>query len=285
MFIKILISTILLFSLTGCTLIRMTQETSEKLKTLSTHGYHNSIKPKYIRNIKDYIADKNNFVIIAESSYKTLYKLRNESPLGKFARLSNLVDYCKDINGHVQFGKQFGSSISSEFNTIDFEFSNIRSQYKSNRLPSYKGWMRCVNSGDDFYVSRKARSKYFLITHTKPQLQGYSLRWYIDYFNLNKLDIQSLNVGIWSYSAMMQLGGLCHYYQGKSTISNKYTEHRKTSFDGYLLNRLDPLNPKKGYLLATGIFSCKNSKEGRSDYTFDISYSKKYQKLLYTKRL
>ena len=285
MILNIPISFILLFVLSGCTLIRMTQETSEKIKTLTTHGYHNGIKPRYIRNVKDYIVNENDFIIIAENRYKTLYKLRNQSSLGKFSRLSDLVDYCKDIKGHVQFGKQFGSSIASEFNSIDFEFSNIRSHYKSNRSHNYKGWMKCVNSDDNFEVTRKTKSKYFLITHIKPQLQGYSLRWYIDYFNLEKLDIRSLNLGLWSYSTMMQLAGLCHYNQGKVTISNKYTDYIETSFDSYLLDRLDPLSAKKGYLLTTGVLSCKKSKEGKSNFIFDISYSKKYQKLLYNKRL
>jgi len=272
------------FYFTGCTLIRMGQESVEKVKTSTSYGYQNGIKPKRIRNLKDYIVAENDFIIIAESARKTLYKTRNESVLGKFSRLSDLVDYCEDIKGSVQFGKQFGASIASEYDSIDFEFSNIKSQYRLKRLRGYEGWMKCVNSDDDFEVKRKGRSKYFLITHAKEQLQGYSLRWYIDYFDLKNIDIDALNIGIWSYSSMVQLSGLCRHHKGQSSIINTYTNNTETSIDTYLLNRLDPLNASRGYLLASGSLLCKNTKEGRWDYVFDISYSKKYQKLLYTKR-
>ena len=275
----------ILFIFNGCTLIRMGQEGVEKLKTSTSYGYQNSIEPDYIRNVKDYIVDENNFVIIAEDPNRTLYKIRNKSNLGKFSMLSALVDYCEDIKGTVQFGKQFGTSIASDFDSMDFEFSSLKGDYRKNRLKGYNGWMKCVNTDDDFEVKRKTRSKYFLITHTKEQLQGYSLRWYMDYYNLKELDLKSLNIGIWSYSALVQLSGACMYNKGKVAISNNFTNNIETDLNTYLLNQLNPLNGKKSYILAVGSLTCKYNDIKKEDFIFNISYSKKYKKLLYAKKL
>jgi len=275
---------LLFFTLNGCTLIRMGQETGEKIKTSTSYGYQNGIEPDKVRNVKDYIVDENNFVILAEDRYQTLYKHRNKSNLGRFSMLSDLIDYCEDIQGTVQFGQQFSASIARDFDTMDFEFSSLKDDYKAKRLKGYDGWMKCVDSDDDFEVKRKNRSDYFLITHKKEQLQGYSLRWYIDYFDLEEADLNTLNIGVWSYSALVQLSGICQYHQGNTTISNRYTNHIETDIDSYLLRQYDPLNGKKGYILATGVLSCTNSAEQKSDFVFDITYSKKYRKLLYTKR-
>jgi len=275
---------IILFTLTGCTFIRMGQEGAEKLKTSTTHGYQNGVEPDSIRNIKDYIVDENDFVIIAENSNKTLYKTRNESNLGRLSILTDLVDYCEDIGGKARFGKQFGFSIAKDFDSMDFEFSSIRSEYKKNRIRGYEGWMKCSGSTDDFEVRRKGRSHYFLISHDKEQLQGYSFRWYMDYFNLKDLDLKSLNIGVWSYSALIQFSGVCQLYNGKNTISNRFTNNKDMDIDNYLINQFDPLNPGKGYILASGNLSCTKSDEGKSDYVLDINFSKKYRKLLYTRR-
>lgn len=271
----------MLFNFNGCTLIRMGQEAGQKIKTSTTYGYQNNQKPDTIRNVKDYIVEENDFVIIAEDSYKTLYKVRNESNLGKFSMLSDLVDYCEDIGGKVQFGKQFGSSIAREFDSIDFEFSSLKSDYRANRLNGYQGWMKCIDSSDDFEVSRKKTSKYFLITHTKRQLQGYSLRWYIDYFDLEELDITTLNLGVWSYSALVQFSGLCLYHGGEITISNRYTDNKEVDLDTYFLTQLDPLSTTKGYLLASGRLQCQNSDQKSHDFSFNIDYVEKYRKLVY----
>ncbi len=275
----------ILFNLNGCTLIRMGQETAEKIKTSTTFGYQNSTKPDQIRNVKDYIVEENDFVIIAEDPYKTLYKIRNESNLGKFSMLTDLVDHCEDIGGDVQFGKQFGASIARDFDSIDFEFSTIKTKYRQNRLHNYKGWMKCINSNDDFEISRKAQSKYFLISHKKKQLLGYSLRWYIDYFDLEELDITKLNLGVWSYSALVQLSGLCLYHGGEVVISNRYTDDNPVDLDAYFITQLDPYAQTKGYLLAAGNLSCHNTPEKMHDFSFDIDYAEKYKKLIYKKEL
>ena len=289
MIFKTLISSILLFillvNLSGCTLIRIGQDSIEKVKTSTTYGYQNSTKPDTVRNVKDYIVDENDFVIIAEDLRRTLYKVRNKSNLGKFSMLSDLVDYCEDIKGTVQFGKQFGASIAVEFDSIDFEFSSLKSDYRKNRLAGYKGWMRCVNTDDDFEIKRKTRSDYFLITHTKEQLQGYSLRWYMDYYDLKELDLTRLNIGVWSYSALVQLSGTCLRNEGKITISNHFTNDIETDLNTYLLNQLDPSNGKKAYILGSGYLSCKYNNVKKEDFSFNISYSQKYHKLLYTKKL
>ena len=263
----------------------MGQEGAEKIKTTSSSGYQNGIKPKYIRNVKDYIVNENDFIILAESPYKTLYKTRNESTMGKLSILDDLVDYCIDIKGKVKFGKQFAAAMASEYNSIDFEFSNIKNIYKKNRLKPYKGWMKCSGSNDDFTVTRKNRTKYFLIEHEKEQLQGYALQWYIDYFDLEDLDLNKLNIGIWSYSALIQLGGKCLYHKGKPSISNKYTQKKALSLNQYFLQQLDPDNGKKAYLISPGTLSCEESHNKQSDYIFDIAYQKKYKKIIFTKRL
>ncbi len=275
---------LMLLSLNGCTLIRMGQEATQKIKTSTTYGYQNSKKPATIRNIKDYIVDQNDFVILAEDPHRTLYKVRNESNLGKFSMLSDLIDYCEDIGGKVQFGKQFGSSIASEFDSIDFEFSSLKDDYRKNRLYEYKGWMKCIDSTDDFEINRKKRSKYFLITHKEPQLQGYSLRWYMDYFDLEELDINTLNLGVWSYSALVQFSGLCLYNGGTITISNRYTDNKKVDLDTYFLTQLDPFNATKGYLLASGTLQCNNSTQRKGNFSFDIDYVEKYRKLVYKRK-
>jgi hypothetical protein len=276
---------LILFSLHGCTLIRMGQEAGQKIKTSTTYGYQNSEKPETIRNVKDYIVDENDFVIIAEDPYKTLYKVRNESNLGKFSMLSDLVNYCEDIEGKVQFGKQFGASIAREFDSIDFEFSSLKDDYRKNQLRGFKGWMKCIDSNDDFEINRKRESKYFLITHKEKQLQGYSLRWYIDYFDLEGLDINTLNLGVWSYSALVQLSGLCLYHGGEVTLSNRYTDNKKVDLDTYFITQLDPLSASKGYLLASGNLTCKNSDKETNNFSFDIDYVEKYRKLVYKREL
>ena len=282
--ITIILLFIFIFILNGCTLIRMGQETSEKIKTSTTFGYQNGIQHDRVRNVKDHIVDENDFVIIAESPLKTLYMLRNKSNFGRFSMLSDLVDYCEDIGGTVQFGKQFGASITADFDSLDFEFSSLKDDYKSNRLAGYGGWMKCIGSNDDFEVKRKSRSDYFLITHTKEQLQGYSLRWYMAYYDLEELDLESLNIGVFTYSAFVQLTGACLYNKGTSTIANHFTNDTETDLDNYLLERLDPLNGQRAYVLASGHLRCSYNDPDKKDLIFDIAYSQKYQKLLYTKR-
>ncbi len=272
------------FMFSGCTLIRMGQEGAEKIKTSTTHGYQYGVKPNKIRNVKDYIVDQNDFVIIAETSLQTLYKIRNESNMGRLSVLNDLMDYCEEIKGSVKFGKQFTASMAMEYDSIDFELSSIENDYKKYKDYSYEGWMKCFDTNDNFEIKRKSRSKYFLITHEKEQLQGYALQWYIDYFNIEDLDLGTQNIGLWSYSSLVQLGGVCEYYKGKAFISNRYTKNEKIPLNLYFISQLNPLNDTKGYLLSTGSFSCEQSQAGRADFMFDISYSKKYRKLLFTRR-
>jgi len=275
----------ILSSFSGCTILRMGQESAEKIKTTSSSGYQNGIKPESIRNVKDYIVNENDFVIVAESPFKTLYKTRNESMMGRLSILDDLVDYCTSINGKLKFGKQFSASVAREYDSLDFEFSDIKKIYKKNRLSGYDGWMKCDSSNDNFEVTRKDRSSYFLIEHEKEQLQGYALQWYIDYFDIEDLDLNSLNVGVWSYSALIQLGGKCLYHKGKPIISNKYTQEKELSLNQYFLQQLDPRNGKKGYLISPGILSCKESDKKEADFVVDIAYVKKYKKIIFTKRL
>lgn len=262
----------------------MGQESAEKIKTTSTHGYQNGIQPNEIRNIKDYIVDENDFVIIAESPYKTLYKIRNKSNMGRISVLDDLMEYCVDNGGKFKFGKQFGASIAREYDSMDFEFSNIKDDYRKNKLRGYKGWMRCLGTKDDFEVNRKGRSSYFQISHQKKQLQGYALQWYIDYFNIEDVDLKSLNIGLWSYSALVQFGGLCEYNKGQAFISNRYTKHQFLQVNDYFLQQLNPFTKTKPYLLATGEFRCEKSKEAKANFIYDITYSKKYHKIVYNKR-
>ncbi|PHR53992.1 MAG: hypothetical protein COA44_14600 [Arcobacter sp.] len=275
---------IILFSLSSCSLIRMGQESAEKIKTTSTHGYQNGIEPDEIRNIKDYIVDENDFVIIAESPYKTLYKTRNKSNMGRISILDDLMEYCVDNGGKYKFGKQFGASIASEYHSMDFEFSDVKTEYRKNRLRGYKGWMKCLGSKDDFEIDRKGRSSYFQIQHQKKQLQGYALQWYIDYFNIEDLDLKSLNIGVWSYSALVQFGGFCEYNKGKAFISNRYTKDKSILLNDYFLQQLNPFSTAKPYLLATGGFRCEESKQDKENFIYEVTYSKKYRKLLYNKR-
>jgi len=261
----------------------MTKEGVEKIKTTSTHGYQNSIEPDEIRNVKDYIANENDFVIIAENPYKTVYKTRNESNMGRLSILDDLMDYCTDIQGEVQFGKQFLASIKREYSSMEFEFSSIKSDYKKYKLHGYTGWMKCVNSDDNFEVLRKVRTKYFTVLHEKKQLQGYALRWYIDYYDIEDTDIASLNIGPWSYLSLMQFGGICEYNNGKAYLSNRYTKNKRVTLNEYLIQQLNPLTDNKPYLMATGSFECEQSNEGKTDFILELSYSKKYRNILYTK--
>jgi len=276
---------LILTTFNGCTLIRIGHESAEKIKTTSSSGFQNGIKPENIRNVKDYIVNENDFVIIAENTYKTLYKTRNESTMGRLSILDDLVDYCTDIKGELRFGKQFSASMARDYQSIDLEFSDIKNRYKRNRLKGYNGWMKCINSKDNFEITRKNRSKYFLIEHEKAQLQGYSLQWYIDYFDLDELNLDKLNIGIWSYSTLVQLGGKCFYNKGKAFISNRYTDEKEISLNQYFLQQLDPRNKKKPYLISTGTLSCKESPDQETDFIFDITYAKKYKKIIFTKRI
>jgi len=280
----IILLSLIFFTLTGCTLIRMTQESVEKVKTTSTHGYQNGVEPDEIRNIKDYIANENDFVIIAESPYLTVYKTRNESNMGRLSILDDLMDYCVDIKGEVQFGKQFLTSMKREYDSMDFEFSSIKSDYKKYRLRGYQGWMKCINSDDDFEVLRKERTKYFTILHEKEQLQGYALQWYIDYYNIEDADIRSLNIGPWSYLSLVQFGGICEYNSGKAFLTNRYTKKKKISLNDYFIQQLNPHTQNKPYLMASGLFECEKSNEGKTDFILELTYSKKYRKILYSRR-
>ncbi|MDF1880478.1 hypothetical protein JHD50_04025 [Sulfurimonas sp. MAG313] len=282
---KILIFSFIIFSFYGCTAIKITQESIEKIKTTSTSGFQNGIKPESIRNVKDFIVDENDFVIIAEAKRHTLYEIRNESNMGRLSVLNDLMDYCLDIKGTPEFGKQMFSSMSGEYDSTDFEFSSIKSDYKKYKKLAYKGWMKCLNTNDNFEVKRKRRTKYFLITHDKEQLQGYALQWYIDYFNLKDLDVKGLNLGVWSYSSLVQFSGFCDVNKGKILISNRYTNNTSISMNLYLLQRFNPTSSSNGFILASGTLECRNSTDKKSDFIYDISFSKKYRKLLYTKRL
>ena len=276
--------TLILLNLHGCTILRMGQESVEKIKTTSSHGYQNGVQPDEIRNIKDYIADENDFVIVAESPFKTLYKIRNKSNMGRISVLDDLMEYCVDAGGKVQFGKQFGASIASEYDSMDFEFSNIKEDYRKYKLRGYSGWMKCSETEDNFEVNRKDRTPYFQIVHEKEQLQGYALQWYIDYFDLEDLDLHSLNVGLWSYSSLVQFGGFCEYHKGKLILSNRYTKKKPLDLNTYFLQQLDPFSSTKPYLLASGEVSCTQSKDAKADFSYDVAFSKKYRKLIYTKR-
>ena len=262
----------------------MGQESAEKIKTSTSHGYQNGIEPDTIRNVKDFIVDENDFVIVAESPHKTLYKTRNDTIMGRLSIIDDLMDYCVEKQGTVQYGDQCAASIVREYDSTDFELSNAKKNFKANRLRSYQGWMRCINTDDDFEVKRKGRSKYFTISHKKEQLQGYALQWYIDYFDLEDAELQALNIGVWSYSALVQLGGICTYHHGTPFISNRHTKHKEISLNDYFIQQLDPLSSSKGYLLSAGLFSCTQSKEEKANFVYDIEFSKKYRKLIYTKR-
>ena len=274
----------LVFSLSGCVLIQMGQESAEKVKTSTTYGYQNGIKPNDIRNFKDYLVDENDVVILAEDKKHTIFRLRNFELGGKLDMITDPADYCEDHGGTVQYGKQVASFIYTKFDSIDFEFSSAKSDFKKKRKRGYKGWMRCNGTQDDFEILQKGRSRYFMVYHEKEQLQGYSMRWIIDYLSLEEVEPDANHIGGWDYNAFVNLAGTCVLHQGKVTISNRYTAKKEMDLDAYFLQQLNPKNGKKAYLLAQGTFSCKNSKEAKANAIFDITYEKKYRSLIYTKR-
>jgi len=282
--IQLIILTTLTIYISGCSLIQLAQESKEVYKTSTSHGYQNGIKPDNIRNFKDFIVDENYFVIISEDELHTVYKSRDTSLRGKLAIITGPQEYCEDIGGKVEFGRQVGGSIALDFDSVDFEFSSAKKDYRKYKVPSYKGWMRCVNSKDDFEIKRKDRSKYFFITHKNKQLQGYSIQWFASYMDIEDIDPKHIQAGAFSYASFMQLASMCIYHKGKLSISNRYTDKKEISLDAYFLQQLDPLKNTKGYILASGFLSCKDSTDKKSDYTFDITYSKKYRTLIYTKR-
>jgi thioredoxin-related protein len=281
---QLIIILIILSLFNGCTLIRMGQESVEKIKTSSSYGYRNGIKTDKIRNIKDYIVDENDFVIIAEDPHHTLYKTRNKSNMGKNAVMTDLSDYCSRIKGTIKLGNQFGAALKNDFDSIDLDFSSAPRLFKENREKGYKAWMKCEDSEDDFEVSRKDRSDYFLITHKKEQLLGYSLQWYIDYLNLDETEVEAINVGLWSYAAVVHMGGLCYLHGGEAIITNRYTENKEMSLNSYLLQRFDPYSKEKPFILSAGSFRCENTYDKAFDVEFEISFSKQYRKLIYTKQ-
>ena len=274
----------LLFSLCGCVLIQMGQESAEKVKTSTTHGYQNGIEPDEIRNFKDYLVDENDVVILAEDKKHTIFKLRNFDLGGRLDMITDPADYCEDQGGTVQYGQQVASFIYTKFDSIDFEFSSAKSDFKKKRKRSYKGWMRCHGTKDDFEILQKGRSRYFMVYHEKEQLQGYAMRWIIDYLNLEEIEPDANHIGGWDYNTLVNLAGSCILHKGKAKISNRYTSKKEMDLDSYFLQQLDPKNGKKPYLLAQGVFSCTNSDNPKANVVFDISYEKKYRSLIYTKR-
>jgi len=282
--IYLLSLTLILFTFQGCTLVTLTQETIEKVKTTSTSAYPDGVKPDSIRNIKDYIVNENDFVIVAESPYKTLYKIRNESNMGRLSVLDDLIDYCEDLEGKVQLGKQFTASIVMDFDGSDLEFSAMEGYLKTHRQRGYRGWMKCSETSDDFEVLRKSRTKYFMIAHKNEQLQGYALQWYIDYFDLDDMDLNEFNIGIWSYSALVQFAGVCYYNKGTALINNRYSDNKKMELNAYFLQQANPTSSQKAFFMSQGDFYCENPDMPEKSFELEISYSKKYRKLLYTKR-
>jgi len=144
--------------------------------------------------------------------------------------------------------------------------------------------MKCQGMDDDFEILRKGRSKYFIVEHEKEQLQGYSLRWIMDYMSLDEVDVESFNIGGWDYVNMVKLASLCILNEGKVYISNRYTDKKRVELNSYFMQRLNPRVKKKPYLLAQGEFICQESKILKEDMIFDITYAKKYRSLIYTKR-
>jgi hypothetical protein len=274
----------LLLSLSGCALVQMGQESAEKVKTSTTHGYHNGVEPDKIRNFKDYLVDENDVVILAEDDKHTVFKLRNYDLGGRLDMITDPADYCEEKGGTVQYGKQVASFVYTEFDSIDFEFSSAKSDFKKKRKRSYKGWMRCHGTDDDFEILRSGRSKYFMVYHEKKQLQGYSMRWFIDYLSLEEVDPDTNHIGGWDYNAFVNLAGSCVLHKGKATISNRYTHKKEMDLNAYFIQQLNPRSGKKPYLLAQGKFSCQESENPKANVIFDISYMKKYRSLIYTKR-
>lgn len=274
----------LLFSLTGCVLIQMGQESAEKVKTSTTHGYQNGIEPDEIRNFKDYLVDENDVVILAEDSTHTIFKLRNYDLGGRLDMITDPADYCEDKGGTVKYGKQVASFIYTKFDSIDFELSSAKSDFKKKRKRGYSGWMTCHGTDDDFEILQKGRSRYFVVYHEKEQLQGYAMRWIIDYLGLQDIEPDSQHIGGWDYNSFVNLAGSCVLHKGKAYISNRYTSKKEMDVNAYFIQQLDPRSSKKPYLLAQGTFSCKNSENPKANVVFDISFEKKYRSLVYTRR-
>jgi len=279
--------TILLFFLfihSGCVLLQMAEDTKELYRTSTSHGYQNGIKPDEIQNVKDFIADENEFVILAETSYQTLYTLQNRSLSGKKSMISDLADYCDDINGKTVYGRQVGAAISREFSSIELELSSIKSDYKKNRVRSYPWWMKCTGSEDDFEVKRKRGTYRFVITHKKEQEQDYQLRWFMDYYNIKEFDLEKQSRGRWLYASFIQFAAYCEYHGGKSYVSNTYTADKAVALNKYLLRQIDPTAKEKGYLLGQGEFICKGTVKNKHDFKLTIDYESQYRGLLYTKQ-
>jgi len=275
---------ILPFLFTGCTLVKMGQESAEAVKVASTHGYQNGKEPEKIRNLKDFLVDENEIVILAENAKKTVFRLRDFELGGRLDMISDPADYCESKGGKVIFGKQVASFIYTEFDSIDFEFSSVKSNFKKKRKRGYSGWMKCQGTQDDFEILRKGRSRYFVVEHEKEQLQGYALRWIMDYMALDEVDPATLHVGGWDYVSMVKVAGLCLLSEGKVFIVNRYTKDKKMGLNDYFIQQLNPRDKIKPYLLASGEFICEQSKEKRADAIFDITFAKKYRSLIYTKR-
>lgn len=274
----------LLFSLSGCALIQMGQESAEKVKTSTTYGYQDGVEPDEIRNFKDYLVDENDVVILAEDKKHTVFKLRNYDLGGRLDMITDPADYCEDNGGTVQYGNQVASFIYTKFDSIDFELSSAKSDFKKKRKRGYKGWMRCHGTKDDFEILQKGRSKYYMVYHEKEQLQGYSMRWFIDYLSLEDVEPDDNHIGGWDYHAFVNLAGSCVLHKGEVKILNRYTDKKEMEINAYFIQQLDPRNGKKPYILASGIFSCEKSENPKANVVFDITYAKKYRSLIYTKR-
>ncbi len=278
---RYIITLILIFILSGCVLLQMAEDTKELYKTSTSHGYQNSIKPDQIRNVKDFIADENQCVILAETPHKTLYTLQNRSLSGKKAMIRDLADYCDDISGKTVFGLQVGAAISREFSSVELELSGIKSDYKEKMSRGYSGWMRCVGSDDDFEVKRKRGTYNFLITHEKEQESGYQLRWFMDYYDIGSFKIEEHSRGRWLYASFIQFAALCEYHQGESYISNTYTNGNAMRLNEYLFMQIDPNRQGKGYVLGQGEFICRDTVQYRHDFRLAIGFENGYRGLSY----
>jgi len=283
-FIQNSILLVLSFYLSGCALIQMGQESAEKIKTSTTHGYQNGIEPEEIRNFKDYLADENDVVILAEDTKHTVFRLRNFDLGGRLDMITDPADYCEDKGGRVRYGDQVASFVYTKFDSIDFELSSAKSDFKKKRKRGYKGWMTCHGTDDDFEILQKGRSRYYTVYHEKEQLQGYSMRWVIDYLDLEDLEPNTKHIGGWDYNAFVNLAGFCILHKGNTKILNRYTAKKEMEINAYLMQQLNPKNRKKAYLLAQGTFSCQDSENPKANVFFDISYEKRYRSLVYTKR-
>lgn len=269
------------FLLSGCVLLQMAEDTKELYKTSTSHGYQNSIKPDRIRNVKDFIANENQFVILAETPHKTLYSLQNRNLSGKKAMISDLADYCDDINGKTVFGLQVGAAISREFSSIELELSSIKSDYREKRSRGYSGWMKCIGSDDDFEVKRKRGTYNFLITHEKEQERGYQLRWFMEYYDIENFEMEKQSKGRWLYASFIQFATLCEYHKGRSYIYNTYTDSKAMSVNEYLFMQIDPNRQVKGYLLGEGEFICRDTEQNRHDFRLAIGFENGHRGLIY----